>query len=88
MIGNIRKLLHQAEPLPMLVKDFRLTLEISVIRQLACALADRLAKYDPLSERPHLNALSVAGLSMTAVAWRLSRHAAAVAVGKQPKIVE
>jgi squalene synthase HpnC len=87
MIQGIRKLLHQAEPLPMLVKDFRLTLEISVIHRLAYALADRLSKHDPLSERPHLNALSIAGLSMTAIAWGLSRRAAAIAVGKQPKIV-
>ena len=60
-------LLGQGDALPVLVKDFRLGLEISVIQTLARRLTVILARRDPLSERVHLGKLGAAGFGLFAV---------------------
>lgn len=68
-----RSLLRQGDTLPVLVEDFRLGLEISVIYRLALRLTGILAARDPLSERVHLGASGVAAISLFALlqgGWR------------------
>jgi squalene synthase HpnC len=60
-------LLGQGDTLSVLVKDFRLGLEISVIQTLARRLTRILARRDPLSERVHLGKLGTAGFGLFAV---------------------
>ena len=67
LAGRTRSLLQQGEILPVLVEDFRLGLEISVIYTLALRLTGMLALRDPLSERVHLGAAAVAGTSLFAL---------------------
>jgi len=62
-----RSLLRQGDLLPVLVEDFRLGLEISVIYTLALRLTGILAVRDPLSERVHLAAPEVAAVSLFAL---------------------
>lgn len=52
-----RALLDESAPLPSSVEDFRLAVEISVIRTLAYRLVGMLAVRDPLSEKVHLKTL-------------------------------
>jgi squalene synthase HpnC len=72
---QISNLLRDAEPLATQVEDLRLGLEISVIHRLARALADRLSRRDPLSERLQLTTASIAGLSIVGIAQGLGRRA-------------
>ena len=60
-------LLHEGDALPVLVDDWRLGLEISVIQALADRIADILAAHDPLSERVHLGKLDAASISLAAM---------------------
>jgi len=60
-------LLHEGDALPVLVEDWRLGLEISVIVALADRIANVLSTHDPLSERVHHGKLGVAGISLAAV---------------------
>ena len=69
-----RSLLHQGDMLPVLVDDFRLGLEISVIYRLALRLTGILALRDPLSERVHLGAPQVAAISLFALLRAASRR--------------
>jgi len=62
-----RSLLRQGEMLPVLVEDFRLGLEISVIYTLALRLTGILAARDPLSEPVHLGTPEVAAVSLFAL---------------------
>jgi squalene synthase HpnC len=62
-----RLLLRQGDSLPVLVEDFRLSLEISVIHTLALRLTGILTDRDPLSERVHLGGAQVAGVSLFAL---------------------
>jgi squalene synthase HpnC len=55
-------LLHVSDPLPAMVADFRLSLEISVIQSLARRLNGILASRDPLSEPVHLGKAAVLGV--------------------------
>jgi hydroxysqualene synthase len=64
-------LLRQSYTLPAAVNDLRLSLEISVIEALARRLIGILQSRDPLSERVHLDKLSVATISMRAAATGL-----------------
>jgi squalene synthase HpnC len=61
------RLLREAEPLAAQVDDLRLGLEIAVIQRLARRLTALLTHRDPLSERVHLTAGGVAGLTLLAV---------------------
>lgn len=69
-----RMLLRQGDVLPVLVRDFRLGLEISVIFTLALRLTGMLAARDPLSERVHLRAPEVAAFSLLAILTGASRR--------------
>lgn len=60
-------LLREGDALSVLVEDWRLGLEISVIQALAFHLTNVLTKQDPLSERVHHGKLGVAGISLAAV---------------------
>jgi squalene synthase HpnC len=67
-------LVREGEAMLVLVEDFRLALEISVICRLALRLTHLLAERDPLSERVHLRAAEVAGTSVLAIANGISRR--------------
>ena len=58
-------LLREGAPLPYLIADTRLSLEIAAIHKLAMSLAGGLKQRDPLSERVHLGG---AGFALTALA--------------------
>ncbi|MEX6506239.1 squalene synthase HpnC [Jiella sp. M17.18] len=60
-------LLAASEPLPGLIRDRRLRLEIDVIRRLAAVLIARLRQFDPLSEPVHLSKRAMIGLTIVAV---------------------
>jgi len=62
-----RELLRQSDPFPSLVEDSRLALEVSVIQALAYRITYLLEARDPLSERVHLGAGSVAVIGAGAV---------------------
>jgi squalene synthase HpnC len=62
-----KALLHQGDALPVLVEDWRLGLEISVIVALADRIADILTTHDPLSERVHVGKPGAAGIGLVAL---------------------
>jgi squalene synthase HpnC len=62
-----RTLLHEGDALPVLVDDWRLGLEISVIVALADRIADILTTHDPLSERVHVGKFGAASIALVAV---------------------
>jgi squalene synthase HpnC len=62
-----RALLHDGDALSVMVEDWRLGLEISVIQTFADRIADMLEKRDPLSERVHLSKSEAAGIALVAV---------------------
>jgi squalene synthase HpnC len=68
-------LLREGDALPVMIEDWRLGLEISVIQTLAQHLTRILTWRDPLSERVHLGKLGVAGVSLVAVLKGLTRRA-------------
>jgi squalene synthase HpnC len=79
-------LLHEGDALPVLVDDWRLGLEISVIQALADRIADILTTHDPLSERVHLGKFDATGVSLTAVLKAtLRRLGPRPAVSAQPR---
>jgi squalene synthase HpnC len=61
-------LLAQGDALPVMVKDFRLGLELSVIQTLAHHITHILARHDPLSERVHVGKFGAASIGLLAVA--------------------
>jgi squalene synthase HpnC len=69
-----RRLLREGDRLPVLVRDLRLGLEISVIVTLAGRLTGIIAGRDPLSERVHLRKGEVAATSLLAIAAGLFRR--------------
>lgn len=74
------QLLASSDVFADLVRDTRLGLEIAVINRLAHRLAHLLMTSDPLSERVHLNAPSVAALTLGTVIVRLLRFPRRAAV--------
>jgi hydroxysqualene synthase len=72
-------LLHDGYPLPDQIRDFRLSLEISVIYTLADSLVGTLQARDPLHDKVHLKSLGFAGVGLVGVLkgfWRrLGRRA-------------
>lgn len=62
-----RALLVEGEALPVLIRDFRLGLEISVIFALANRLTGVIATHDPLSEGVHFGKPQVAAISLLAI---------------------
>jgi len=66
-------LLRDGYPLPDQIRDFRLSLEISVIHRLAWSLVHTLMARDPLHDKVHLKSLGFAGVGMLGVLnglWR------------------
>jgi squalene synthase HpnC len=74
-------LLREGYSLPDQIRDFRLSLEISVIHRLAESLVRTLMVRDPLRDKVHLKSLGFAGVGMTGILhglWRrLGRRGAA-----------
>ncbi len=74
-------LLREGHPLPDQIRDFRLSLEISVIHTLADRLVRMLMLRDPLRDKVHLKTLGFAGVGVFGVfkgLWRrVARRAAA-----------
>jgi phytoene/squalene synthetase len=74
-------LLRDGYPLPDQIKDFRLSLEISVIHTLADTLVRTLMARDPLRDKVHHKSLGFAGVGIVGVLKglrrRLGRRAAA-----------
>src|SRR5262249_855852 len=60
-------LLGDGYPLPDQIRDFRLSLEISVIHRLAVSLVRTLEVRDPLSQKVHLKSLGFAGVGLLGV---------------------
>jgi len=66
-------LLRDGWRLPDQIRDFRLSLEISVIHRLAWSLVHTLMARDPLADKVHLKSLGFAGVGMLGVVnglWR------------------
>jgi len=69
-----KALLQEGEALPRMVKDFRVSLEIQVIYDLAIRIADLLTVRDPLSENVKLGKGAMAGISLLAVLYGMGRR--------------
>jgi phytoene/squalene synthetase len=67
-------LLRDSNALPDLVKNRRLSLEISVIETLAQKLLQILRARDPLSEDVHLGKAAFAGIGIVGIVQSLSRR--------------
>jgi hydroxysqualene synthase len=83
LAGRTERLLSDSDVFPLLINDRWLALEVSVINTLAHRLTRLLATRDPLSERVHLSAPAVAGLTLVGIVRgttrRLGRRASATA---------
>jgi hydroxysqualene synthase len=77
------RLLCESDVFPLLINDWRLSLEVSVINTLAHRLTRLLRSRDPLSDRVHLSVPTVAGLTLFGVlagaSRRLGRRSSATA---------
>jgi hydroxysqualene synthase len=75
------RLLSDSDDFPLLIDDWRLGLEVSVINTLAHRLTHILMRRDPLSERVHLPAPAVAGFTIAGIVGgtmrRLGRRSSA-----------
>src|SRR5437879_1709499 len=67
-------LLREGYPLPDQIKDFRLSLEISVIHTLAETLVRTLTARDPLRDKVHHKSLGFAGVGIVGVLKGLRRR--------------
>jgi hydroxysqualene synthase len=67
-------LLRDGWPLPDQIRDFRLSLEISVIHRLAWSLVHTLMARDPLHDKVHLKSLGFAAVGMLGVLYGLWRR--------------
>ncbi len=81
--ARTERLLSESDVFPVLINDWRLSLEVAVINRLAHRLTRILQARDPLCERVHLKIPAVAGLTFAGVftgAWRrLARRRSATA---------
>jgi squalene synthase HpnC len=68
------RLLGDSDVFPLLINDWRLSLEVSVINTLAHRLTRILMTRDPLSEHVHLSVPAVVGLTMTGILSGASRR--------------
>jgi len=68
------RLLGDSDVFPLLITDWRLSLEVSVINTLAHRLTRILMTRDPLSEHVHLSVPAVVGLTMTGILSGASRR--------------
>ena len=67
-------LLRDGRVLPDQIRDFRLSLEISVIHRLATSLVHTLMVRDPLRDKVHLKSIGFAGVGMLGVLHGLWRR--------------
>ena len=67
-------LLREGHSLPDQIRDFRLSLEISVIHRLADSLVRTLMVRDPLRDKVHLKSLGFAGVGMLGILHGLWRR--------------
>jgi squalene synthase HpnC len=74
-------LLRDGQALPDQIRDFRLSLEISVIHRLATSLVRTLMVRDPLRDKVHLKSLGFAGVGMLGVLHGLWRR-----IGRRPAV--
>jgi hydroxysqualene synthase len=82
LAARTAELLRDGYPLPDQIKDFRLSLEISVIHTLADSLVRTLMVRDPLRDKVHLKSLGFAGVGMLGVLkglWRRVGRRGAIA---------
>lgn len=80
-----RALLHEGDALAVMVEDWRLGWEISVIQALADRIANILTTRDPLSERVHLGKLSAARIGLFSIlTTTFRRFRPRLAVAAQP----
>ena len=68
------RLLGESDVFPLLINDWRLALEVSVINTLAHRLTRLLMTRDPLSERVHLSVPAIAGLTLVGMLGGASRR--------------
>jgi hydroxysqualene synthase len=68
------RLLRDSDDFAVLINDWRLGLEVSVINTLAHRLTHMLMARDPLSERVHLNLPAVAGFTLAGMVGGASRR--------------
>jgi hydroxysqualene synthase len=73
------RLLCESDVFPLLINDWRLALEVSVINKLAHRLTRILTSRDPLSDRVHLPMPAVAGLTLFGVLGGVYRR-----LGRRP----
>jgi squalene synthase HpnC len=68
------RLLRDSDDFAVLINDWRLGLEVSVINTLAHRLTHMLMTRDPLSDRVHLNVHAVAGFTLAGIIGGASRR--------------
>ena len=68
------RLLGDSDVFPLLITDWRLSLEVSVINTLAHRLTRILMTRDPLSDHVHLSVPAVVGLTLTGILSGASRR--------------
>jgi squalene synthase HpnC len=76
LAGRTRDLLAVSAPFAASIRDRKLAAEVAVIQRLAESLVDRLARFDPLSERVHHRKAEAALLAARAALPVLFRRAA------------
>jgi squalene synthase HpnC len=74
LAARTERLLSESDGFAVSINDWRLALEVSVINTLAHRLTRILMARDPLSDRVHLGAPAVAGLSMVGILSGVSRR--------------
>jgi squalene synthase HpnC len=67
LAARTERLLSDSDVFPLLIDDWRLGLEVSVINTLAHRLTQILMQRDPLSERVHLSKPAVAGFTIAGI---------------------
>jgi squalene synthase HpnC len=74
LAARTERLLRESDDFAAAIGDVRLGLEVSVINTLAHRLTRILMTHDPLSQRVHLGAPAIAGLTMLAILRGTSRR--------------
>lgn len=67
LAARTERLLTESDGFPLLINDWRLSLEVSVINTLAHRLTGMLKARDPLRDRVHLSPPSVLGLTLAGI---------------------
>ena len=74
LAGHTERLLCDSDDFPLLINDWRLGLEVSVINTLAHRLTRVLMTRDPLRDRVHLSVPAVAGFTIAGIIGGTSRR--------------